>query len=215
MTKQPGPPRGKPWTWVTRDLLGSEAWRSMAVNTRKLVDFLMLEHMSQGGRENGRLMAPRQQLEAFGIGARHISPAIEEAVDLGLVEVRRGTGRRPSVYALTWLPLHDGTMPCARWLSVATSEGKSLLMTSEGIPQGYPKGSHKARSDFRREAATPVATSLRTVSEGKHPSRKRSYHVDAGGDLDGEARGARVEQQRATPAPADDGHEPDLGEVAS
>lgn len=58
-----GPPKGKSWTWVTRDVLSSAAWRSMAINTRRLVDFLMAEHMAQGGRDNGRLMVPRQQLE--------------------------------------------------------------------------------------------------------------------------------------------------------
>lgn len=29
-----GPPKGKSWTWVTRDVLSSAAWRSMAINTR-------------------------------------------------------------------------------------------------------------------------------------------------------------------------------------
>lgn len=180
-----GPPKGKPWVWVTRELMLSTAWKSMAVNTRKLVDFLLVEHMSKGGKENGRLLAPRQQLEGFGIGARHISPAIEEAVALGLVDVRRGTGRRASVYSLTWLPLHDGSMPTDRWQSVAASEGKSLLMTSEGKPLGYPKGSHKPRRDFRREVANPVMTSLRTVSEGKHPSRRRSHRSSDSTDLSG------------------------------
>lgn len=192
--KMPGPPKGKPWTWVTRELLDSDVWRAMAVNTRRLVDFLMLEHMSQGGRQNGRLLAPRQQLEDFGIGARHISPAIEEAVALGLVDVRRGIGRRASVYALTWLPLHDGTEPSNRWLSVATSEGKSLPMTSEGKHLRYPKGSHKPRSDFRREVTNPVMTSLRTVSEGKHPSREDSHRGGNSTDLsDGAADGGQVE----------------------
>lgn len=178
-----GPPKGKSWTWVTRDVLNSAAWRSMAINTRRLVDFLMAEHMAQGGRDNGRLMAPRQQLEQSGIGARHVSAAIEEAVALGLVDVRRGTGRRASTYALTWLPLHDGTMPEPRWLAVEASEGKSLQMTSEGIPQGYPKGSHKARSDFRREVTKPRSNFPSAVSEGKYLSRSDLTTVDAGDDL--------------------------------
>lgn len=184
-----GPPKGKSWTWVTRDVLSSAAWRSMAINTRRLVDFLMAEHMAQGGRDNGRLMAPRQQLEQRGIGARHVSAAIEEAVALGLVDVRRGTGRRASEYALTWLPLHDGSMLEPRWQALEASEGKSLQMTSEGIPQGYPKGSHKARSDFRREATTARSNFPSAVSEGKYPSRSDLTTVDAGDDLAGR-RGA-------------------------
>jgi len=175
MSKTGGPPKGKPWVWMTRDLLVSEAWRSMAINTRRLIDFLMIEHMGKAGRENGRLLAPRNQLVAFGIGARHVSAAIEDAVALGLVDVKRGSARRANLYALTWLPLPDGTMPEPRWLAVAASEGKSLPMTSEGIPLGYPKGSHKPRNDFRREVINPPNDFPSEVSEGKHLYRRRSY----------------------------------------
>jgi hypothetical protein len=52
---------------------------------RRFIDFLMIEHMSKGGRHNGKLKAPDRQLRAFGIDARYVADAIREAEELGLV----------------------------------------------------------------------------------------------------------------------------------
>src|ERR1700704_4986920 len=92
-----------------RELSESASWRELSINARRLLDFLMIEHMRRGGKQNGFLLAPRRQLEIFGIGARHVSQAIEEVERAGFVDCRRGIGRRPSVYALTWLQLSDGS----------------------------------------------------------------------------------------------------------
>ena len=43
---------------LPRDLLESEAWRSLSVNAWRLLNFLMIEHMKHGGKGNGRLLAP-------------------------------------------------------------------------------------------------------------------------------------------------------------
>ena len=140
---------------LPRALIQSEAWRSLGINARRLIDFLMIEHMRHWGKKNGLLLAPRQQLEQFGIGTRYISGAIEQAERLGLVDCRRGVGRSPSVYGLTWLPMSDGNQPSNRWRSITTPEPRSLQMTSEGKHLRYPKGSHKGDSDFQREVTKP------------------------------------------------------------
>jgi hypothetical protein len=98
-----------------RDLLQSKAWAAVSVHVRRLVEFLELEHLRHGGQENGLLMSPRRQLRAFGIHSRSISAAIEDGVKLGLIDVCRGSRRRPSLYTLTWLHLHDGTPPNNRF----------------------------------------------------------------------------------------------------
>ena len=123
------PVKGEPW--VKTPLHVAKARLRLSINAQRFLDFLMIEHMGHGGQRNGYLMAPRRQLQHAGIGARHVSSAIEEAEQSGLVVCQRGIGRRPNYYALSWLPM--------------------LIMTSEGIPQRYPKGSPKRRSDFRRE----------------------------------------------------------------
>jgi hypothetical protein len=166
---------------LPRTLLESEAWRSLGINARRFLEFLMLEHLRHAGKENGSLLAPRRQLELYGIGTRHISRAIDEAERLGLVECERGVGRRPNMYALTWLPMGDGSAPSNRWWGITTSEGKSQLMTSQGKHLGYPKGSHNGRSDFRRhngrsdfrrEVTKPQNKGIRREA----PSKKGSYH---------------------------------------
>jgi len=78
---------------------------SLSVNAQRFLAFLMIEHMGHGGQRNGHLMAPRRQLHQAVIGARHVSAAIEEVVQSGLVVCQRGTGRRPNYYGLTWLPM--------------------------------------------------------------------------------------------------------------
>jgi hypothetical protein len=82
-----GPPRGEPWCWNTAERLASKAWQGRSRNCIRLIDRLELEHMAHAGKENGRLPVSYEQFVEFGIGRRFISPAIEEAVDRGFIEV--------------------------------------------------------------------------------------------------------------------------------
>jgi hypothetical protein len=115
MSSKFGPPRNEPWVWQTRELRTNDAWRSAGINARRFVDFLLIEHMNNAGRENGKLKAPEEQLVVFGIGKRYVADAIRDAEQLGLVECVRGGMRVATEYALTWLPLHDGTPATNRW----------------------------------------------------------------------------------------------------
>jgi hypothetical protein len=114
--------KGEAFVKLPRQLLESDAWRQLGINARRFVDFLMIEHMRQGGRANGFLLSPRRQLAAFGIGTHFISGAIAEAEGAGLVDCKRGLGRRPSTYSLTWLPLADGSEPTNRWRHASRTE---------------------------------------------------------------------------------------------
>lgn len=102
-------PEGESWIRLTALRLASMAWRARSVNAMRLLEFLELEHMNHGGKENGRLKAPYAQLVDFGISRRLINPAITEAEALGLLRVERGQlrGRQmraDSLYRLTYLP---------------------------------------------------------------------------------------------------------------
>jgi hypothetical protein len=97
------PPADQAWVWQSRALRQSDAWRSAGINARRFVDFLLIEHMKQGGRANGLLKATQRQLIAFGIGARYVTKAIREAEKLGLVDGYHGGRRVATKYALTWL----------------------------------------------------------------------------------------------------------------
>jgi hypothetical protein len=98
---------------LTRGVLESDAWQGLGINARRFLDFLLLEHLKHGGQENGLLIAPRKQLRQR-IASRHITSAIEETVQAGLVAVKRGVGKRPNRYTLAWLPHHDITLPTRR-----------------------------------------------------------------------------------------------------
>jgi hypothetical protein len=100
---------------LSRSLLQSLAWRSLSANGLRLIQFLMIEHMNHGGKKNGFLLAPRRQLESFGMATHLVSAAIAEAERIGLIDVIRGRGRAPNRYALTWLPLAGEPEPTDRW----------------------------------------------------------------------------------------------------
>jgi hypothetical protein len=98
-----------------RDVLESAAWRSLNLYGYRLVNFLMIEDMRHGGRQNGFLLAPYRQLEAFGIHKDSIARTIDEVERVGLIDCIRGGHHVPNRYALTWRPLADGTPPSERW----------------------------------------------------------------------------------------------------
>src|SRR4051812_42005316 len=107
--------KGEAFIKLPRDLLESAAMASLGLPGFRLLRVLMLEHMRHGGKRNGFLLAPRRQLVAAGIRTHDISSTIEQLERTGLIDCRRGIGRRPSTYALTWLVLSDGTAPSNRW----------------------------------------------------------------------------------------------------
>jgi hypothetical protein len=108
LRKVGGPPAGSSWVWLTSELLSSVAWNGQSLHCRRLIDFLVLEHLAHNGTENGNLAAPYDQLENYGLGRRFISEAVREAEARRLIEVSRG-GKRNQVadhlsrYRLTWL----------------------------------------------------------------------------------------------------------------
>jgi hypothetical protein len=153
-------PVGEPWVWLTRELLRSDAWRSLSINGRRFIDFLLLEHMRHGGRKNGDLIAPQRQLIAFGIGAHFVVGAINETDTIGLVDCMRGRGRRPSVYALTWLPLLNGTLPTNRWRSYRNP----LLANWDEIMTAV-----SSFNDCQTAVTKPVATAKQQSQSRKSP----------------------------------------------
>jgi hypothetical protein len=200
------PPAGAPYVWLTRELLASDAWRSLGINARRFVDFLMIEHMNKAGQHNGKLKAPYRELRKFRIDARYVAGAIREAEELGLVDCLRGGRRVATRYALTWFVSHDGTPASNRWrtyhnpnlppLTVAKcknlpDKGKAGL-PDKGKADG-PNLPDKGKADdpknlpdkgkaLLRESLTTVGA---VFSEGEEPCRlsSRSASPPCGGGL--------------------------------
>jgi hypothetical protein len=126
-TRSLGPPEGEPWVWMTRTMLGSLTYRSLSISARRILDRLLYEHSSHGGRENGNLACPYRQLDQWGVTLDDARRGFEELIVAGYVErtfqgLRQDGAGDPSRYALTWLPTLVGTpqehAPTHRWLAV-------------------------------------------------------------------------------------------------
>jgi hypothetical protein len=123
------------WVRMPREVLASDAWRSVGINGRRVIDFLMIEHMGKAGTQNGKLKAPYQQLVAFGVGKRYVGAAIRQLETVGLVECHRGGQRVISTYALTWLPMLGGGAALDYWKSYRNPKKRSL---SKPRPKNLP-----------------------------------------------------------------------------
>lgn len=146
-----GPPKGQPWVWLPHDLLESDAWQGMSINARRLIDFLLLDHMNNAGRENGHLMATHEQLVAFGLTRRKITEAINEARYLGLIDFERG-GRwagtkRPSKFRLTFYADKDGAPPTNRWKGI----------TKQGIREWRERNRSLKKARIEKQFSTPTS----------------------------------------------------------
>ena len=135
------PPKGEPWVWLTRELICSVAWQAMGINSRRFLDFLLLEQIAHAGTENGGLLATYDQLEQFGLSRPHISEAIDEAIALGLVRVDGGRFRRVATrYRLT-MYASLGDLP-------ATNEWKRIT----AVHVAALRAERRAQSDARKAA---------------------------------------------------------------
>ncbi len=179
----------EPFVMLPRSLLSSTAWQSLNINARRFIDFLMLEHMRHGGQENGHLLAPRRQLYAFGIGAHYVSNAIDEADRLGLVDCKRGVGRRPSHYALTWLPVKGADAPTHRWRSnrsVVNADEHPLRMDAEQHSQECKRAFTRPLADAEQHSRGPKSRGAK-----QHSPSRRSYQAgEADSEPSAETRGA-------------------------
>jgi len=136
------PPEGEPWVWLLRELLASDAWRAMSVNTHRLIDFLCIEHCNHAGTQNGALLATYDQLTGYGLTRSEIPSAINEAIFLGLLRVERG-GRwaftnKPSAYRLTFFADRDDRPPTNEWKDV-TAEEIEARRRGMNLPKRRPK----------------------------------------------------------------------------
>ena len=65
-----------PWIWLTREMLESDAWRSLSRQARLVIDRVMIEHMLHAGTENGNLAVTYADFVAFGCRRGALAAAI-------------------------------------------------------------------------------------------------------------------------------------------
>jgi hypothetical protein len=77
---------GEQFIMLHREVANSFAWRAASLGCHRFIWRLCEEHMAQGGKENGNLIATYENLLDYGIPSRStIAEAQREAVALGLV----------------------------------------------------------------------------------------------------------------------------------
>ena len=113
-----GPPADEPWAWLTRELLSSDAWQTLSINERRVIDRLLIEHMNHAGTMNGRLRVSHRQFIAWGVTKNAVAPAIHGLDRRGLARVTSaetdGSIRGYYMYRLTFLPA-DYKAPTNEW----------------------------------------------------------------------------------------------------
>ena len=150
-------PPTKPWCWNTLQRLESDAWRSRKINTVRFIEFLEREDMRHGAAENGNLKAPYEQLEAWGISARHVKAAIDQAIELGLVEATSRPGERMmSTFALTWLPFSSAVVSAQAISGIASPAPRSRAIPPANCCP-HPANSSAGVSSSRLTACTKLA----------------------------------------------------------
>lgn len=157
-------PKGASWIWMTRELLESDALRGLSLSAVRALDRLKIEHLKHGGKENGLLMVTYDDFEAWGVRAASIRSALDELVQSGLVKVtwrddRKGTRKRPNMYALTWLqwwkpawdedgePAHERQPGRENWPSSA------VLKKQNATPQNG--GDNASETEVMARSITP------------------------------------------------------------
>jgi len=165
------PPEGTSWCWLTAEMLESPAWRALTGNAMKVVLRIALEHLKHGGVENGLLPVTYQDFVRWGVRRNAIREAIVVAINLGWID-KTSTGevpwhgdiRRPSAFALTWLPRHNGTLASNRWTHIksdahakaATRAAKAELAQVRRLPAFFN----------RQKKQTPTPKSVTWSGDG-------------------------------------------------
>ena len=151
------PPHGKPWVWLTRDMLDSLAFRALSRAGLQMLACLMVEHCNHAGKENARLAVSWDAFEAAGIHRGMIQQTLDEVTRLGFVEIvdrgRRGYGAalgRRALFRLTFA----GVVNSDRW-GRPTDEWASIISEDDSRLHGG-----RARSRTRSKEACHAVTPL-------------------------------------------------------
>jgi hypothetical protein len=132
-----------PFVPIPSEVMRSDAFRTLGIHARRLLDALLIEHLAHRNLENGRLVATYDQLEReWHIPRRKIRGAIAELETRGLVRRtaagsgnRRTGDRQPSLYRLTFLhSLPERMEATNEWRSYAIPK----LMPKTDLPVSLP-----------------------------------------------------------------------------
>ncbi len=100
------PPKDDPWAFIPLSVLESNAWQSLSINARRVIERLVCEHFRHNRLENSNLRVSARQFHHWGVTKDCLTPAIRELEERGLIEVCSGEAigalRPPLLFRLTF-----------------------------------------------------------------------------------------------------------------
>ncbi len=186
-----------PFVCVPLSLIGGVAMNALSLTARRALDRLIAEHLTHGGRENGRLRVSYRQLaEWTHANEGNISSALAELVDLGLVVIMKGERvagsmtRPANVYRLTFVPDHEGSAPTDEWRRWEPSDKtdpvawRAASARTRRAVQNARARKAQGKLAFRTDAeiaATiePAEAALRKTGKDKKVGRPGNKHTRA------------------------------------
>lgn len=160
----------EPFASLPLSLLTSPAWRALTWDARRVLDRLMVEHLSHGAHTHDRLVCTYADFAAAGIRQRSIAGAIRQCVELGLVIVtKRGTPsistrRQPSEYRLTFLGGRERgkyVPPTDEWRAVESDRQAAACLERAA---GMKSASHVRRATAAAGGTLDKATKARDAA---------------------------------------------------
>lgn len=164
----------------TKEMRESWPWRLLPDNARRVLDRLEVEHMRNGGAENGKLVCTYSQFEEWGLRRQSIALAIRQAVALRFLEIPRkgfrtsAEFRAPSLYRLTYVHSSDAKLlggPTHDWRRF-----KHERDAREALERAASKAD-EARAEWRaakeRRARTRVSGCANATKQGAKSPPKR------------------------------------------
>lgn len=129
-----------PFVAHSLEMRTSIAWRFLPMNARRVVDLLEVEHMNQGGAENGKLKQTHKDLERGGVPRKAVTLSIRQTEALGFVECTFRAQpsiaefRRCNEYRLTFLSGRGEKAPAAThdWRRIQTEEQAKAALLAAG-----------------------------------------------------------------------------------
>jgi hypothetical protein len=182
-----------------REMLNSPAFRILSPSALRVLHRLEIEHLSHGGKSNGKLVVTFNQFVEHGLHRHAIAPAIRELVALGFIEItqqgRAGNahGYQPSQYRLTYLPTAEAG-PTHEWRQIADAKiiaqrarrARSIPAKNGGRRNRNPVAktiTGKPLSQWRKPSLVPVTVNALGPSDGNHHSfLENALHLLARGE---------------------------------
>jgi hypothetical protein len=128
------------WVPRFRHMLVSPAWRALSLAARRCLERIEIEHMQQGGKENGQLAVTYDHFVEYGIDRHAIAPAQRQLEALGFVEITEhgvagnADHRSPNKFRLTHI--HAGrAMATNEWSRIKTMEEARAIAKAARLPR--------------------------------------------------------------------------------